>query len=98
MKVFVKSLLGHTVTLEVEVSDTIKDIKDKLEKKQGNDNFKNFENCKITGLSKLQIFSGWADQSLAISDGVKLLDEKTLSYYNIKNNSNIYVSLRRFRR
>ena len=35
MQIFVKTLIGKTITLDVEPSDTIKNIKEKLQYKEG---------------------------------------------------------------
>ncbi len=35
MQIFVKTLTGKTITLEVEPSDTIENIKEKIEDKEG---------------------------------------------------------------
>lgn len=35
MQIFVKTLTGKTVTLEVESSDTVEDVKSKIEEKEG---------------------------------------------------------------
>jgi len=35
MQIFVKTLTGKTITLEVEITDTISDIKNKIQDKEG---------------------------------------------------------------
>ncbi|KAL4449693.1 hypothetical protein ABPG74_007516 [Tetrahymena malaccensis] len=70
MQIFVKTLKGKAITLEVETTNTIENIKVKIQEKEGVYPFH-------------IIYSG------------KLLEDfKTLSEYNIKNESTLYFVLR----
>ena len=86
MQIFVKNHYGNTITLEVEASDTIENVKAKFQDK---------ERMRIS--PQMFCFINYAFIPTILEDGLiptVLEDGRTLSDYNIQKESTLEVVLR----
>ncbi|NXY72606.1 UBB protein, partial [Glareola pratincola] len=100
MQIFVKTLTGKTITLEVEPSDTIENVKAKIQDKEGippDQQRLIFAGKQLEDgrTAKIQDKEGIPpDQQRLIFAGKQLEDGRTLSDYNIQKESTLHLVLR----
>ena len=78
MQIFVKTLSGRNITLEVETSDTIENVKNKIQDKEG-----------VPPVEQRLLY-----HDKQKNKWIQLEDECTLHYYNIRKETTLHLVLR----